>query len=436
MGAFEHLLEAGPAARAAESAVGKMEEGGARLIKRKLFHGSAHEFTAYDFSRADTQALFGPGVYLTENPVIAHTYASMHRDPGAIGGISPVTSEKIKAGKFTPNIRAHTVAVRNPFDLDARPSEALHSAVDKLNNSQLKEQARRRLKARTEEYMARADATHGRARAEVERTRHSTMEWLIESRKSEHARIYGGWPEGTPVPRERQEALQDLRDLPRLRKHWLEETAPDRQLLAEGKRSGHYGPAADFQTGEELYNHVASALGGKAHANQWLQEQGHDALTHIGGGRMPLRESHASYLKSLGSDERHRVWVLFQQEQLQSQEIIRVPPELKEAATTLQQRLGLSASELAPTPSHLSPETFATFPGGNFHTEEEAPPAAPSPVVFDRGHVEAATQHMTEETALAGDPHVTTRVSLHDAPLDMQQVDKMYTSRVKFGTPL
>lgn len=47
----------------------------------RTYHGTATSFDRYDLSKMDENALFGPGVYTTENPEIAAEYAAARAEP-------------------------------------------------------------------------------------------------------------------------------------------------------------------------------------------------------------------------------------------------------------------------------------------------------------------------------------------------------------------
>lgn len=73
--------------------------------KNPTYHGTGYVFDKPDMSRADPNALYGPGYYTTENPAIASEYAEEAAQ--RFGNDLPL------------NVRKHLLDVRTPFDVDA-----------------------------------------------------------------------------------------------------------------------------------------------------------------------------------------------------------------------------------------------------------------------------------------------------------------------------
>lgn len=83
----------------------------------RLYHGTGSAFDKYDPYHLDPNALYGPGVYVTDNPQIASSYAEsrMWQSTGA--------DELANA-----NVRMQHIDARNPLDMDA----PLGSVADKM----------------------------------------------------------------------------------------------------------------------------------------------------------------------------------------------------------------------------------------------------------------------------------------------------------------
>lgn len=89
-----------------------------------VYHGTGQVFDFFDLSKADGEALYGPGFYHTENPEIATGYAL---------GPSPNRGEINNAGA---NLRPAKLNIQNPFDINKSysPTE-LRELVDKLESA-------------------------------------------------------------------------------------------------------------------------------------------------------------------------------------------------------------------------------------------------------------------------------------------------------------
>jgi hypothetical protein len=78
-----------------------------------VYHGTGTDFESFDPTKADPQALYGPGFYHTENPEIAAGYA--------VGGEQP-------------NIKPARLSIQNPFDIDKiHTSQEVGTLLDKLS---------------------------------------------------------------------------------------------------------------------------------------------------------------------------------------------------------------------------------------------------------------------------------------------------------------
>lgn len=114
-----------PAGRAAGKLAGTKVTGpdGQPLI---MYHGTGTDFEAFDPTKADPEALYGPGFYHTDNPMIASGYSKVgYAGSGyAAGGWGVVPGPQIKMAKLN---------IQNPFDIDDRftPEQAT-ALLDKL----------------------------------------------------------------------------------------------------------------------------------------------------------------------------------------------------------------------------------------------------------------------------------------------------------------
>lgn len=102
----------------------------------RVYHGTAADFGEFDMSKANPEALFGPGLYHTE-------------DVGVAGGtVIPLETRTIAAQPgyaqlsaigqpgITPNVRPAWLDIKNPFDADKAWSEVeATSLIDKLETS-------------------------------------------------------------------------------------------------------------------------------------------------------------------------------------------------------------------------------------------------------------------------------------------------------------
>jgi hypothetical protein len=81
----------------------------------KAFHGSSEGFREFSMKKADPDALYGPGLYFTENPEVASSYAKTK----GVGG--------------APNVHQSYLDITNPFVIDKLYQEAdLEPLVQKL----------------------------------------------------------------------------------------------------------------------------------------------------------------------------------------------------------------------------------------------------------------------------------------------------------------
>jgi hypothetical protein len=87
----------------------------------RVYHGTKHGFGELDVTKSDPHALYGPGLYFTDNPKVATGYAGhplqVNYDEWVKAGLEAETPR--------PNVRPAHLDIRNPFDIDSRvaPSE-------------------------------------------------------------------------------------------------------------------------------------------------------------------------------------------------------------------------------------------------------------------------------------------------------------------------
>lgn len=93
----------------------------------RVYHGTYAQFGDFDPTKADPDALYGPGLYHTEDPEIATGYA------GELGGGKSLpTGEVIPA---SPNIRPTFLDIKNPFEIEKDWSaEEWNQLIDKMEN--------------------------------------------------------------------------------------------------------------------------------------------------------------------------------------------------------------------------------------------------------------------------------------------------------------
>lgn len=152
-------------------AKGAMPEEVAKLTKvvdeagkpLRTYHGTPHVFDQYDIGKANPNALYGKGIYTTDNPHVASSYAETMADPGKwkvkneiahykkllaergdveVRGLGMKASDKIAELErrlsempevFAPlNVRTQFVDARNPFDIDTKyVAEELPEWIDR-----------------------------------------------------------------------------------------------------------------------------------------------------------------------------------------------------------------------------------------------------------------------------------------------------------------
>jgi hypothetical protein len=97
-----------------------VDEAGVPLV---VYHGTSMDFENFDMSKADPDALFGPGFYHTENPGVAAGYAG---DP--VGW-----SQFYDPSMGTPNIKPARLNIQNPFEADKQLSwPEISELIDRL----------------------------------------------------------------------------------------------------------------------------------------------------------------------------------------------------------------------------------------------------------------------------------------------------------------
>lgn len=82
-----------------------------------VYHGSQNIFEVFDPSRANPDALFGPGAYFTENPDVASGYAGTARRTDTAPNVTPVF-----------------LRITNPLDMDAPMPQLIRETVEAFND--------------------------------------------------------------------------------------------------------------------------------------------------------------------------------------------------------------------------------------------------------------------------------------------------------------
>ena len=87
--------------------------------EKKWYHGTSKDFVEFDPSQSTPGNLVGKGIYFTDDPEIASSYAVTH-------------------GAEAPNVRVNTLKYSNPFDLEAMkrdiPSDIRDKAIEILKD--------------------------------------------------------------------------------------------------------------------------------------------------------------------------------------------------------------------------------------------------------------------------------------------------------------
>lgn len=231
-------IEAANKASEAMRAAGAMPEEIAVLTKAvdesgnpaRLFHGTTASFDNYDASKLDPEALFGRGVYTTENPAIARTYG--------------------------PHLREHFMDARNPFMADEAVS------LDDLGN----------LNLTPEDYAKMSDSA-------ATRTRNAYNEALNRSREEHLDQILRDMQKGKSKAREmgiEHKFLKRLSD-PEVNARLQPEMGAAKEL-AKTKALRELGAMPNPEiTGHDLYKIVGEG------ENHVLKALGYDSVFHEGG---------------------------------------------------------------------------------------------------------------------------------------------------------
>jgi hypothetical protein len=94
----------------------------------RVFHGTGKTFDQFDPAKADPDALYGPGLYFTENPNIASGYTparaqsdlAAHLQRRIADGASQQEIQQLERtiSKMAPNVRPAYLDITDPFDAD------------------------------------------------------------------------------------------------------------------------------------------------------------------------------------------------------------------------------------------------------------------------------------------------------------------------------
>ena len=233
-----------------------------------FYHGTGasdrvSESEGFTVTKMDPNALYGPGVYLTESPEIAgegkRSYA--HTTPGGAGGVIPAfvnikkvfridqyyTEESVR--KLNPNLDEQIEIGNSAPVLDSKFKQRLHEAL--------------REEMRDPYWLGDEDTFESRARELV------SYETHYDSK-------------GEVIPDSQIDAYID----------WL------------GKDENRvYEPGLQVQdrvTGHDLYHSLVALMGSKVSANRFLESSGFGGISHIGGG-----------VFAPGEEGGHRVLIVF-----------------------------------------------------------------------------------------------------------------------------
>jgi hypothetical protein len=293
---------------------GEPQEQGEIEDPEVMYHGTKKGgFTQFDASKnADhDQLLYGPGFYFTADKEVAETYAGddtlnrshveaawehlkdTHSQEEVFGGYyanMDLTDERHRRNTFQnanrenvvemaeaagwvrekPEVKMVYLNIRKPFDVDA--------AVKGLPVSEWSEDFKKKMaiEVRKESEFAISDAIE--LRKQTETARQETPEDFAP----------GGEWEGHDVDYMRQADMQERRGKETLR------------LLESGNRD----KAIQYKKHPDYFR-LYKDLGSKTAANEWLQSQGYDGITHVGGNIM-------------GGGHQHRVFIAFKPNQVKA----------------------------------------------------------------------------------------------------------------------
>jgi len=273
------------------STLGVLSEKGKDLLKNTkavdtngdplvLYHGSRTGWTGdFDPAKEVENTLFGPGVYFTENPLIA---GGSLQNPQTTPGYSFLNLWSGKEGKdffrdspyIQPTVRRNYIDVRNPIDMDGYTPEVTNLLYDELLNTTSRAAANRTIYGQRTIYLDLLDELS--AITYVDPTEVESIIKIINSGK--------------------------LKDVHEPLKGIMNRTFADNEqayLFAVDKITRHYKTTGIGR----------SLLDSKGYAQEEIQEifknAGYDSITHLGGGRTGQEELHRVYIVFSDFYERH-----------------------------------------------------------------------------------------------------------------------------------
>ncbi len=246
-----------------------------------LYHGSRTGWTGdFDPAKEVENTLFGPGVYFTEDPLIA---GGSFQNPGRTPGYSFLNLWSGKEGRdafdypgIQPTVRRNYIDVRNPIDMDSYTPEVTNLLYDELLNTTSRVAANNPVNVQKRIYLDLLDELINKTY--VDPTEVDSIVKIINSGKFKDA----------------HEPLKGI----------MNRTFADNQqayMFAVGKLTRHYKDAG-IGSGRGPY-------GSKGYAQEEIQEifknAGYDSITHLGGSRTGQEELHRVYIVFSDFYERH-----------------------------------------------------------------------------------------------------------------------------------
>ncbi len=248
------------------------------LQDKVVFHGTPFKFEAFSDARIASENLYGPGHYFTESPETAYTYAWMHS--GGFGR-SRVTPGEVPHGgtaPFAPSVRAHKLDLKSPFDIEAPvPEHTINAYIAEKYSAATssRESILDRLRGEVAEIEKaggpeKAARSYSKLALNTFEKEHKEGEWLGKNYSQHNATLRS----------------TDIHD-------WSRTYFNEEKIRHEGK------------LGDSFYKLLDQELGTKAKANKWLEKQGYDSITHVGG-------------RIMGNDGEHQVWIALHDTQIKN----------------------------------------------------------------------------------------------------------------------
>lgn len=215
---------------------------------KRLYHGTNRvypDFATEKFSSGAGGDLYGPGIYMTENPQLAGEYATMYWDEHAKDALKGLQ---------------HAEYYKSYYMDQAAKARTLDEAMDHMQAASSYEPLIKQAQERMQRYVS----TH-------------------EHQFRDPANI-------RPVYADLKKPFDIEASIPEAEARRLFEALPDATpenvayRLDRHRPARWYGQAPVEMTGEQLYHELGFNLrSDKAAINKLLQEAGYDGITHIGG---------------------------------------------------------------------------------------------------------------------------------------------------------